>query len=224
MRGFRRVRGFFVAELDAGERAAVAAVVADVAQLLGAGRLEDRADRDPAGGAGDAPRWATPPESFADLSLRTDDIDAPDDDAVHRLLPDASRDDPHVTAEFRRLTEDDLRRVKSTRLIALWDTLSIGVGDGWPVGALVVRPDVAADLAATLTDLRLVLATRLGLDDDESADALYDELKYDVVGDALTDTGRNAQIRRHLGAIYAALSWLQESLLDLLLDDLDRPR
>jgi hypothetical protein len=219
MRAFRRERGMFVAELDAGERAAVAAVVADVAQLLGAGRLEDRAV---AGRHDDDARGAVPPaESIAGLSLRVDDIQAPDDAAVRRLLPDASRDEPTVSAEFRRLTEDDLRRVKTARLTALWDALTTGPGDGWPPAALVVHPDAGADLAATITDLRLVLADRLDLDDDEASEALYAELGTaddELQPDAPTD------VRRYLGSIYAALSWLQESLLDVLVDELDRPR
>jgi hypothetical protein len=219
MRGFRREREMFVAELDAGERAAVAAVVADVAQLLGAGRLEDREATARPGEA--TPGAPPPPESLARLSLRIGDIEAPDDAAVRRLLPDASRDDPGVSAEFRRLTEDDLRQLKTARLTALWDALTTGPVDGWRRGALVVRPDAGADLAATLTDLRLVLADRLGLDDDEASEALYAELDHDAPDDE-AELDPRADVRRYLGSIYAALSWLQESLLDVLLDELDR--
>jgi hypothetical protein len=217
MRAFRRERGMFVAELDSGERAAVAAVVADVAQLLGAARLEDRESarrpRDDASGT------LPPTESIAGLRLRIDDIEAPDDAAVHRLLPDASRNEPTVSAEFRRLTEDDLRQLKTVRLTALWDALTTAPADGWRPGELVVRPDAGADLAATLTDLRLVLADRLGLDDDEASEALYAELEREPPDDEAPP-----DVRRYLGSIYAALSWLQESLLDVLLDELDRPR
>ncbi|MGV8976676.1 MAG: DUF2017 family protein [Cellulomonas sp.] len=225
MHAFRRERGMFVAELDAGERAAVGAVVADVAQLLGAGRLEGRAV---AGSpdADDTPGVLPPTELLAGLSLRIDDIRAPDDAGVRRLLPDASRDEPAVSAEFRRLTEDDLRHVKTARLTALWDALMARPADGWPAEALVVRPDAGADLAATITDLRLVLADRLGLDDDEASEALYADLERELTDDDDDHTRPDppADVRRYLGSIYAALSWLQESLLDLLLDELDRPR
>jgi hypothetical protein len=221
MRAFRRERGMFVAELDADERAAVAAVVADVAQLLGAGRLEDRgATGRP--GDDDTPGGLPPTEHLAGLSLRIDDIQAPDDAAVRRLLPDASRHEPAVSAEFRRLTEDDLRQVKTARLTALWGALTTRPADGWPAGALVVRPDAGADLAATITDLRLVLADRLGLDDDEASEALYADLERELPDDD-AQPDPPADVRRYLGSIYAALSWLQESLLDVLLDELDRP-
>ena len=227
MRAFRRERGMLVAELNADERAAVAAVVADVAQLLGAGRLEDRGATGRPGDH-DMPGGLPTAEHLAGLSLRIDDIQAPDDAAVRRLLPDASRHEPAVSAEFRRLTEDDLRQIKTARLTALWDALTTRPADGWPAGALVVRPDAGADLAATITDLRLVLADRLGLDDDEASEALYADLERGLPDDDDDDDGAQpdppADVRRYLGSIYAALSWLQESLIDVLLDELDRPR
>ena len=127
-----------------------------------------------------------------------------------------------MSAEFRRLTEDDLRQVKTARLTALWDALTTAPADGWRSGELVVRPGAGADLAATLTDLRLVLAHRLGLDDDEASEALYAELEREPPDDE-AQPDPLADVRRYLGSIYAALSWLQESLLDVLLDELDRP-
>ena len=91
----------YVARLDDDEREVIAALVADVAELLG---------RRPARGAGpDGPCVA------GDGSTRacgSEPLAPPTDPAVRRLLPDASRDDPEVAAEFRRLTEDDLRAGK----------------------------------------------------------------------------------------------------------------
>ncbi|MBB2923076.1 DUF2017 domain-containing protein [Cellulomonas cellasea] len=200
MRGFRRERGAFVAELDAQEREVVASVVADVAELLGAARFED----------GPPPATGHPDP----LGLRIDEewVAPPEDAAVRRLLPDASREDPAVAAEFRRLTEGDLRRTKIGRLAAVWQQLTADDG-----GALVVRPQDAQALAATLTDLRLVLAERLGIVDEEAADALYDELEADVAEDDAA-----GQARQYLASVYAALSWLQESLLAVMLEDLRR--
>lgn len=204
MRGFRRERGAFVAELDAQEREVVASVVADVAELLGAARFED----------GPVPAAGHPDP----LGLRVDEewVAPPEDAAVRRLLPDASREDPAVAAEFRRLTEADLRRTKIERLGAVWQQLTAADGRG---GALVVQPDDAQALAATLTDLRLVLADRLGIVDEESADALYETLEAQVAEDDAA-----GQARQYLGSVYAALSWLQESLLAVMLEDLRRSR
>ncbi len=198
MRAFRRQKGRYVAQLDAAEREVVASVVADVAELLGAGRLEDgpRPGGGPSGTPDPAPGW----------TVRTSPLPPPDDPAVRRLLPDASRDDPEVAVEFRRLTEDDLRARKIARLRCLWTSLVHGE-PGWPENALVVAPESADDVAATLTDLRLVLAERLELRTDEDSDALYDGLGTDDEDD----------VRSYLGSVYGALSWLQESLLAVML-------
>ncbi|GIG38296.1 DUF2017 domain-containing protein [Cellulomonas phragmiteti] len=198
MRAFRRHKGRFVAQLDAGERAVVASVVADVAELLGAGRFEDGPRE------GDQP--AAVPGAPAGWSLRTAPVPPPQDPAVRRLLPDASRDDPEVAGEFRRLTEDDLRARKIARLRSLWTSLVHGE-PGWPEHALVVAPHAADDVAATLTDLRLVLGERLDLRTDEDSEALYDGLVSESEDD----------VRAYLASVYGALSWLQESLLAVML-------
>jgi len=204
MRAFRRQKGQYVARLDAGERAVVASVVADVAELLGAGRLEDR-PQPSASTAGE-------PGAPGGWTVRTAPLPPPQDPAVRRLLPDASRDDPEVADEFRRLTEDDLRARKVARLRALWTSLMDGE-PGWPEHALVVSPQAADDVAATLTDLRLVLGERLNLRTDADSEALYDGLTGEDEDD----------VRAYLASVYGALSWLQESLLAVMLAAPERP-
>lgn len=198
MRGFRYESGGYRAELDAAEREVVASVVANVVELLG-GELPDLADESPD---------AVPEAGRSDASvapvwrLRTEPVPPPDDPAVHRLLPDASQDDPAVAAEFRRLTEDDLRTAKLARLRWLWTVLQ----DDGPVVPVAQAPAVAA----TLTDLRLVLAERLGIRTDEDADRL------------LRAAGRRRRhgtddVRAYLVTVYDALTWLQESLVQAML-------
>lgn len=199
MRGFRYESGGYRAELDAAEREVVASVVANVVELLG-GELPDPADGSPdavpeAAGRSDAsvaPVWR----------LRTEPVPPPDDPAVHRLLPDASQDDPAVAAEFRRLTEDDLRMAKLARLRWLWTALQ----DDGPVVPVAQAPAVAA----TLTDLRLVLAERLGIRTDEDADRLLR---------AASRRRRHGadDVRAYLVTVYDALTWLQESLVQAML-------
>ncbi|KSW19618.1 DUF2017 domain-containing protein [Cellulomonas sp. B6] len=205
MRAFRRQKGRYVARLDEGERAVVASVVADVAELLGAGRFEDGPAPAVGSGPGDAP-------DVAAWQVRTEPVPPPQDPAVRRLLPDASRDDPEVAGEFRRLTEDDLRARKIARLRCLWTSLVHGE-PGWPEHALVVDPRSADDVAACLTDLRLVLGERLDLRTDADSEALYDGL-----GD-----GDEDDVRAYLASVYGALSWLQESLLAVMLAAPDAP-
>ena len=52
----------------------------------------------------------------------------PEDPALRRLLPDAY-DDPAGAAEFRRLTDDELRRGKASSLTRLADDVA-GAADG----------------------------------------------------------------------------------------------
>ncbi len=219
MRAFRREGGALVAEVDPGEREVLATVVADVAELLGAGRLEERA----AGSHDGAADGRSPA-----LRLRLDPLPAPDDPAVHRLLPDASRDDAEVSAEFRRLTEDDLRQQKIDRLAELHAMLTAeddgaaGGGTGrrrgrHAAGATVrVAADRAPALAATLTDVRLVLGDRLGVTDEEASE----RLEREVLRARPAADDHQGQARQYLGSVFLALGWWQETLMACLLADL----
>ena len=221
MRPFAAVAHGYRAVLDPVERQVIASIVAEVVELLGATLdtvVPDPDEADPDGfdrdEAGQLARAVAPPSATV-----------PDDTAVLRLLPDASRDDPAVSEEFRRLTEGDLRDAKVRRLVAFWRLLQAGGGAAGD--RLDLARDDASDLAATLTDVRLVLADRLGLSDDDQVEALYTELERDEP-DRPTDpeTVEDAQRRRFLGSVYTLLTYLQESLLTAMLRDLprDRPR
>ena len=230
MRAFRREGDALVAEVDPGEREVLATVVADVAELLGGGRLEERARA--------TGRAAATDDAAPAMRLRLDPLPTPDDPAVHRLLPDASRDDADVAAEFRRLTEDDLRQQKIERLAELFDALTAPDDAVVPdepaddsrrsrrhrvrhagAGTVRVARDRGPALAATLTDIRLVLGERLGVTDEHASDALEREV---VRGRA--DADAEAQARQYLGSVFLALGWWQETLMACLLADLpDRP-
>ncbi|WP_147796125.1 DUF2017 family protein [Cellulomonas sp. Y8] len=233
MRAFRREGDELVAEVDPGEREVLATVVADVAELLGGGRFEDRARETGSARPGSG---AAPDDAAAlGVRLRLDPLPAPDDPAVHRLLPDASRDDDAVAAEFRRLTEDDLRQQKIDRLAVLFDALTVealGHGVDEPtdddhphrrrrprgrheaVAVVRVTKEQAPALAATLTDVRLVLGERLGVVDEEASERLEHEVVRGRPGDA------EGQARQYLGSVFLALGWWQETLMACLLADL----
>lgn len=201
----------YVARLDDDERGVIAALVADVAELLGAGRI-DEGPPEPVPVPDGTPR------------VRMEEIEPPTDPAVRRLLPDASRDDPEVSAEFRRLTEDDIRAGKVDRLRRLWTALTTPAV-GQRADAFAVSPDDARDVAATLTDLRLVLAERLEIRTDSQAEQLYDTLLAAPTADLedVASDDLDPATRRYLVAVYGALSWLQESLVEALLTDLRKP-
>ena len=84
----------------------------------------------------------------------------PEDPALRRLLPDAY-DDPAGAAEFRRLTDDELRRGKTSSLTRLADDV-----EGAVDGQLEIDDETADVWVQALNDVRLVLGVRLKVDDD----------------------------------------------------------
>ena len=203
MRGFEPVGGTAVAILDDEERLVVARIVADVAGLLGAEAfgLDHPAEPTTASDVDDP---------FEYLSGLEESIREPSDPAILRLLPNAAPADREVAEEFRRLTDGELRATKIRRLRRIWEQLSRS-DDEW-----VVQADEALATAAALTDVRLVLASRLGLVTDDDADRLHQEI--DLAAHALeTDDDQVLPIdheRVWLGMLYQALTWLQESLVE----------
>ena len=99
------------------------------------------------------------PDAAADPSL-------PRDPALERLLPDAYRDDSESAAEFRRFTEDDLVALKTGNALTLARAAAAS-------GAVVLDETEVLPWLRAITDLRLALATRLGIetDDDEGSEA-----------------------------------------------------
>lgn len=119
-----------------------------------------------------------------------------DDDAVARLTPSAYPDDRAEDAQFADATHDELIRSRTADAQRMLHALSAAFADDEaeldPARALY---DVALDEEAgwawlrTLTALRLVIATRLGIvDDDGERDAdderfaVYDWLGYRLDG------------------------------------------
>lgn len=183
MRGFKRSADGYRAVIGIEERAVLAAVAMDVARLL--------SENDPT--AGHEPAVEPDGSGWSGIVLPTlTDGAPPMDPAVRRLLPDASRSDPEVAAEFRRLTQDELRRSKHRRLLALARTFGAR-GD-----ELVVLTDEVDDFLAACTDVRLVLGERLGIRTDADAAALDELLGGDADEDDPEDAG---QVAGHDGAV-----------------------
>ncbi|MBK6443292.1 MAG: DUF2017 domain-containing protein [Actinomycetales bacterium] len=194
-RAFRRKGDRLVGKLDEAERLIVASLMEQTRSLL-------------------APDVASTGDAFADLiaslesSVATPEgmprgTDPGDrDPALARLLPDAHRGDPAVSAEFRRLTEQDLRRRKSDGLTAAIDALR-GVTEGDRVS--LDQPTAQAFVVA-LTDTRLLIGERLGLRTEEDAEALELQLRADPDNPVA-----------YAAAVYDFLTWLQDSLVGALM-------
>lgn len=117
------------------------------------------------------------------------------DPAFSRLLPDAYPEDADASAEFRRFTSDEIvqRKIENARAVIA----SLARAD--PRGRVPLDEAAAQSWLRTLTDLRLVLASRLGIEQDG------DEGRMDDEGLALQ-------------RLYMWFGYLQESLLQALGD------
>lgn len=84
----------------------------------------------------------------------------PTDPVLLRLFPDAYRDDPAASEEFRRYTEPDQRVRKVEEALVVLGCLEASERGHQPVR---VQPDQVEAWLRTLTALRLVVAERLGI-------------------------------------------------------------
>lgn len=130
---------------------------------------------------------------FAHLLDETDD--AADDPAVARLVPDAYPDDASAAREFRHATQHELlerRGADAQRVLtaladagALTEDETLAVDD---VVDIALDPDDARAWLRTLTAIRLVIASRLGIeteadhDEDDPRFGVYDWLGYRLDG------------------------------------------
>jgi hypothetical protein len=130
----------------------------------------------------------------------------PEDPVLRRLLPSAYPDDEVSAAEFRRFTEGALRDGKVAAAAAIIQSLTdggLGAHEIDPVIAVDVELDEAtAELwLRSLTDVRLALATRLGV--EEADEGAWHELS-------------DEDPRLQTYNIYLWLGYLQETLVDQL--------
>lgn len=95
-----------------------------------------------------------------------------DDPALERLFPVAYRDDPDAAAEFRRYTRSGLVDTKTAKAGAVAAALLGGTVD--------LTNDEAERWLPVLTDLRLIVAERLGIraDDDPVPDDSLGEVYH----------------------------------------------
>lgn len=105
------------------------------------------------------------------------------DPALLRLLPDAYPDDAEASAEFSRFTADDLASRKASNARRIVADLAPAAG---ATSATTVKVDAQAAQAwlRSLTDIRLTIATRLGIETDDdlgSGDPALRDL-YDWLG------------------------------------------
>ena len=124
----------------------------------------------------------------------------PEDDVLHRLLPNAYADSVDAS-EFRRYTESTLRTKKQAHAISMrihLKTADDGIVD-------LDHANANAWLGA-INDIRLALGVRLKVGENSN-----EHLELLAPEDPL----------RGVYAVYTWLGWLQETLLSALIDDAD---
>ncbi|MBD0292921.1 MAG: DUF2017 domain-containing protein [Jiangellaceae bacterium] len=190
---FRRARGGAVsASFHQAEADLLRSLVTQLLELL-----HDRSS------AGDA---ALADDPLAAAIGIEDDSSRPTDPVVLRLFPDGYRADDEAAREFRRFTERGLREKKTEAAVTVLASLAAAglpepdqvTGSSREKIRLRLDQDEAAAWLRTLTDLRLALGTRLGVQqgDDEIWDALPDD-----------------DPRRQVHHVYEWLGWVQETLV-----------
>lgn len=122
---------------------------------------------DPAGLLGAVhPNRPSDPFAFweADLDERPGE-EPQDDPALRRLFPDAYPDDQDASDEFRRFTASAQRRERLDQILDVRVDLDI-----LSTKPLMMQPERVEYWLRTINAIRLVLATRLGIVDELSAD------------------------------------------------------
>jgi len=186
----RRRRGGVFAVFEPGEAHLLVSLSSQVVELLKDRSGIDAADADPLA---------------LQIGLGGPSL-PPEDPVLRRLLPDAYRDDADDSAEFRRFTEQSLSSSKVRNAESLIESLVAsglgmdGVDEAEPVEVELSPDDVQAWLRS-LTDIRLSLAVRLGIETDQDITLLAHSEDEAVVA---------------MSEIYDWLGYVQESLVDAL--------
>lgn len=131
----------------------------------------------------------------------------PEDPVLARLFPSAYADDEEAAGEFRRYTEISLRDSKASAAAAVVDTLEEAGLPDIPEDGQVI--DVELDEATAwvwlraFTDMRLAIASRLGIDSEPEA------LEDGTLGSIDPEDPRSQVFE-----IYQWVGFLQETLVD----------
>jgi Domain of unknown function (DUF2017) len=203
MAGFRSTSGGATARFGAAQATIIRDLVGQIAELISDEGQGGGASAGPSAGAAGAgtgePGWPdhgpVSPDDLAAMMGLTDHATLPDDPVLARLLPDAYRDDPEASGEFRRYTEQGLRSGKVAAARTVLATLPPGGGR-----VRLSEPEAQAWLRA-LNDVRLALGVRLDVTDD------FDE-RVEEIG---PEDPRLAYVE-----VYQWLAFLQESLVRAL--------
>lgn len=121
----------------------------------------------------------------------------PEDEVLLRLLPNAYADQVDAS-EFRRYTESTLRQKKQGHAMAMRSNLISAID-----GVVEIDRDGANDWLGAINDVRLALGVRLNVEENSP-----EELQLLAPDDPM----------HGVYAVYGWLGWLQESLLEAVMN------
>ena len=191
MRKFQKRRGFISSRLSEDEVELLASLVMQLVELVSDGEPQSFEA---------APESTDPFEQLVkDLNADPDEPEVSDDPVLRRLFPTAYPHDAAASSDFRRFTERELKTKKVADAQAVLRALAETEGG---VRDLRIPRTDAESWLRTLTGVRLAVATRLGITDAESADALYSLPEDDP--------------RTFMISVYDWLGFAQETLVSAL--------
>ncbi|NLC98088.1 MAG: DUF2017 domain-containing protein [Actinomycetales bacterium] len=183
----RRRKGGIAAEFEPNEALLLSNLAAQMIELLRDRNGSQESSADP----------------LAQMVGMSGPIMPPEDPVLNRLLPDAYRDDPDNAAEFRRYTEQMLTSQKVTNAQALIDALiEGGLSEAEHSRARIeveLNDGAAIAWMKTLTDIRLALGIRLGIETEADMELLEQEAE---------------EYERQTLDIYEWLGFVQETLVE----------
>lgn len=181
----RRRRGTVTATFQQNEARLIANLAAQVIELLRDRNGESESSADP----------------LAEMIGMTGPVMPPEDPVLARLLPDAYADDPDESAEFRRFTEQSLTTLKVDNAKLIIDSLTDGGMQESGTGAVEIELDAGQVLGwmRSLTDIRIALAVRLGIETDDDSERI-------------AQSDDEAQVA--MADVYDWLGWVQETLIN----------
>lgn len=179
-RGFERTEDGLACILDAAEIEVISGLLQELSALLQP--AQSTADLDP----------LAVELGLSDLSAATPE--PPDNPILERLLPDGYRDDAFAAADFRKYTDDSLRRSKMADAAIVRAGLELADPDG----TVRVNEDEIDCWLRAINDLRLALGVQLGIG-TEDPEAWQNLAETDPL--------------YGIAMIYDFLTWWQDSLI-----------
>ncbi|MCG7442961.1 DUF2017 family protein [Dermabacter vaginalis] len=206
-----RADGRLMCRLEAEERAVLAQVAGEITDLirvdLGIGD-HGYGESEPGEAMSEDPLARLEAET---VSARTE---IPRDSATQRLFPPASNDEDEA-GEYRRLTQANLAEAHIAHLSALRASLEAAgdIGGEGPHDEIVIESADALSWLKALNVIRLVLADRMGIENDGDFEALQLLCSNDL---EQVEAEPGVAGMEFLATLYEFASWLQASLIGAL--------